>query len=87
MSDKNEIVKISTEELRSIVSDEMNNCLSKLGIDSENWSEHQKDNAYIRKARLTSDKMGTVFIRTSLGLVITGSLSMLILGVKSYFNR
>jgi len=82
-----EVVRISTEELREIVSDEMNNCLSKLGIDTDNWTEHQKDNAYVRKARKTSEKIGTAVIRTSAGLLITGALSMVILGVKSYFNQ
>jgi len=82
-----ELVRISTEELREIVSDEMNSCLSKLGIDTDNWTEHQKDNAYIRKARIASDKIGTAVIRTSAGLLITGILSMVFLGVKSYFNQ
>lgn len=88
MSDKCEetYIKISTEDLRQIISDEMNECLMRLGIDTKDWAEHQKDSAYIRKARQTSDKIGSMIMKTAIGIFVTGLLSMLVLGIKSYLN-
>ena len=88
MSNKCEekFVKISTDDLRQIISDEMNDCLVKLGIDPNDWAEHQKDSAYLRKARTTSEKMGAAIIKTTLGLVVVGFISMILLGVKTYFG-
>ncbi len=88
MGDKCEekYVKISTADLRQVVSDEMNDCLNKIGIDPNDWAEHQKDSIYLRKARTTSEKIGTVIIKTTIGVIVVGFISMVILGVKAYFG-
>jgi len=88
MGDKCEekFIKISTDDLRQIVSDEMNDCLNKLGIDPDDWAEHQKDSIYLRKARTTSEKVGAAIMKTTLGLFVVGFVSMLVLGVKTYFG-
>ena len=88
MGDKCEekYVKISTDDLRQVVSDEMNDCLNKLGIDPNDWAEHQKDSIYLRKARTTSEKVGTFIIRTTVGVLVVGFISMILLGVKTYLG-
>lgn len=88
MGDKCEekFIKISTDDLRQIISDEMNGCLNKLGIDPDDWAEHQKDSVYLRKSRVTSEKVGTALIRSSVGLFLLGFVTMMVLGVKTYFG-
>lgn len=88
MGDKREekFIKISTDDLRQIISDEMSGCLNKLGIDPNDWAEHQKDSIYLRKARTTSEKIGTALIRSSVGLFLLGIVTTVVLGVKTYFG-
>lgn len=79
-------VKISTDDLRQIISDEMNGCLNKLGIDPDDWAEHQKDSVYLRSARQTSDKIGTAIIRSTVGVFLLGIATAIVIGVKTYFG-
>lgn len=58
-------------------------CLVELGIDVADPIEVQKDLAFLREHRLTSEKMGLVVKVTAISIFLTGIVSMIYVGVKT----
>ncbi|WP_221800518.1 hypothetical protein [Oceanobacter mangrovi] len=59
-----------------------NTALTRLGFDVENHLEAQKDQAFVRSQRKASEQISTVTRRTLIGLVITGLVSLLVVGIQ-----
>ncbi|WP_299594337.1 hypothetical protein [uncultured Microbulbifer sp.] len=59
--------------------------LTKLGIDISDVHETQKDFAYLRGQRQTSDQVGVWTRRIMLGFVLTSAGTLLVTGIKTAF--
>ncbi|MFA0810849.1 hypothetical protein [Microbulbifer epialgicus] len=60
--------------------------LQKLGMDTENVFETQKDLAHLRRQRLASDQVEALGKRILLGIFITGLVGTLVAGLKVALN-
>ena len=58
-------------------------CLVELGMDVADPIEVQKDLAFLREHRITSEKMGLAVKISAIGLFLTGVTSMIYVGVKT----
>ncbi|WP_299940120.1 hypothetical protein [uncultured Microbulbifer sp.] len=60
--------------------------LQKLGMDTENVREMQKDFAHLRQQRLASDQVGAWTRRILLGIFISSLVGTLVAGIKAGLN-
>ncbi|WP_444901695.1 hypothetical protein ACJJIG_21195 [Microbulbifer sp. SSSA007] len=60
--------------------------LQKLGVDTENILEMQKDFAHLRRQRVASDQVGVWTKRIVLGIVLSGLFATLWAGFKAALN-
>ena len=65
----------------------VNNVLQKLGIDPDNFRESQADFAHLRKQRLASEQIGKLATRALITIFLTGLCSVIVLGLKEFFNK
>lgn len=59
-------------------------CLVELGIDVADPIEVQKDQAFLRDHRLASEKLGMTAKIIAMGVVITGALGLLWVGINNH---
>ena len=57
------------------------------GIDATHPIEVQKDFAYLRGARSASESVGPVVRRTLIGLFVTGTLALLVIGYQTWLGK
>lgn len=83
--------ELSPKELEAIASNAaekaVNNVLQKLGIDPEKFQESQADFAHLRKQRLASEQIGKLAARALITIFFTGLCSVVVLGLKDFFNK
>lgn len=83
--------ELSQKELEAIASNAaekaVNNVLQKLGIDPDKFQESQADFAHLRKQRLASEQIGKLAARALITIFFTGLCSVVVLGLKDFFNK
>lgn len=83
-------IELTTEELRFIMEETSKRAceqmLTAIGVDTRNPVEMQKDLAYIRNLRMTTDAISKKGILTLVAMVATGIGAALWLGIKGFLN-
>jgi len=85
------VTDISKQEMEAIASNAaekaVTDVLEKLGLDASNIRESQADFAHLRKQRLASEQIGKLAARALITIFFTGLFSVVVLGLKDFFNK
>lgn len=73
---------LTKEDAKMIVKE----TLIALGVDMENPIEFQADAQFVRKLRRTHERVGIKVIATGIGLIMTGSVTLLVIGFVSWIK-
>ena len=83
-----ELTKQELEAIAAAVAEKaVNNVLQKLGIDPDKFQDSQADFAHLRKQRLASEQIGKLATRVLITIFFTGLCSVVVLGLKDFFNK
>lgn len=82
--DRETVLEIK-EVVREAVAEAVPETLLTMGIDPDQPLEMQKDFVYLRDWRLTSEAIKKKGILAAVGLMVTGGLGAMYLGLKHYF--
>tara|TARA_R100001594_G_scaffold147687_1_gene201160 strand:+ start:384 stop:641 length:258 start_codon:yes stop_codon:yes gene_type:complete len=74
------------ELIRDVVSKTVDETLQKMGLNTEEIYEAQKDFMYLREQRRLHEKISFRVRFVIVGFVVTGALALLILGIKTAFG-
>jgi|TARA_R100000234_G_C4939662_1_gene152338 hypothetical protein len=77
------MVEMSDEKVRDIVVKTVDETLQKMGLNPDEIYEAQKDFMYLREQRKLHDKISFRVRFVLVGFIVTGALTLLILGVKT----
>ena len=77
------MVEMSDEKVRDIVVKTVAETLQKMGLNPDEIYEAQKDFMYLREQRKLHDKISFRVRFVLVGFIVTGALTLLILGVKT----
>ena len=77
------MVEMSDEKVRDIVVKTVDETLQKMGLNPDEIYEAQKDFMYLREQRKLHDKISFRVRFVFVGFIVTGALTLLILGVKT----
>jgi len=77
------MVEMSDEKVRDIVVKTVDETLQKMGLNPSEIYEAQKDFMYLREQRKLHDKISFRVRFVLVGFIVTGALTLLILGVKT----
>lgn len=69
-------------DIRKIVADTVKETLTKLGVDTENPLEYQKDQAFVRSWRNSSEAVKRQGIITAIGIITTGLVGLVWMALK-----
>lgn len=61
--------------------------LAEMGMDMSDPAEMQRDFVYLRRQRVTTERIGVGMRLALLGGLLSGGLAMLWLGIKAAFNQ
>lgn len=75
--------QLRDEEIEAVV----RKTLISLGIDLDDPIEHQADAQFVRKLRQAHERIGVKAIATLVGVLITGSISLVIVGAIALFKQ
>jgi len=64
-----------------------NNALARMGFDTENHLEAQKDMAFLRQQRQASEQVARVVRRSLIGLAVTGLISLVTVGIQHSLGK
>lgn len=78
---------MTEEEVRSIVRETVHETLEHLGVEYEKPLEMQEDFAFMRAWRQSADKVRERGISTAVGVLITGAIALLWLGVQKVLEH
>ena len=70
-------------EVKEIVSKTVDETLAKMGLNSEEIYEAQKDFMYLREQRKLHEKISLRVRFIIIGFIISGAIALLVLGVKT----
>jgi len=82
VTDQNEVVQLTKDELKEIVKDTVHETLTGVGIESSDPIEMQKDFNHLREWRLVVNDVRKKSILTVCGLLLTGVLAFIWIGFK-----
>ena len=71
------------KEVKDIVSKTVDETLAKMGLNSEEIYEAQKDFMYLREQRKLHEKISLRVRFIIIGFIISGAIPLLVLGLKS----
>lgn len=74
---------MTDEDARAIV----RATLVEMGVDLSNPADMQRDFVYLRRQRITTERIGIGVRLALVGTLISGGLAMLVLGIKAAFNH
>jgi len=73
--------------VKKAAEDGTNNALARLGFDTENHLDAQKDMAFLRQQRQASEKVAVVIRHSLIGVAISGMVSLIVIGVQHALNK
>ena len=74
---------MTENEVKEIVSKTVDEPLAKMGLNSEEIYEAQKDFMYLREQRKLHEKISLRVRFIIIGFIISGAIALLVLGVKT----
>ena len=74
---------MTENEVKEIVSKTVDETLAKMGLNSEEIYEAQKDFMYLREQRKLHEKISLRVRFFIIGFIISGAIALLVLGVKT----
>ena len=74
---------MTENEVKEIVSKTVDDTLAKMGLNSEEIYEAQKDFMYLREQRKLHEKISLRVRFIIIGFIISGAIALLVLGVKT----
>ena len=74
---------MTEHEVKEIVSKTVDETLAKMGLNSEEIYEAQKDFMYLREQRKLHEKISLRVRFIIIGFIISGAIALLVLGVKT----
>ena len=74
---------MTENEVKQIVSKTVDETLAKMGLNSEEIYEAQKDFMYLREQRKLHEKISLRVRFIIIGFIISGAIALLVLGVKT----
>ena len=74
---------MTEKEVKEIVSKTVDETLAKMGLNSEEIYEAQKDFMYLREQRKLHEKISLRVRFIIIGFIISGAIALLVLGVKT----
>jgi|TARA_R100000700_G_C3175987_1_gene150897 hypothetical protein len=74
---------MTENEVKEIVSKTVDETLAKMGLNSEEIYEAQKDFMYLREQRKLHEKISLRVRFIIIGFIISGAIALLVLGVKT----
>ena len=74
---------MTENEVKKIVSKTVDETLAKMGLNSEEIYEAQKDFMYLREQRKLHEKISLRVRFIIIGFIISGAIALLVLGVKT----
>ena len=84
-------MELNAESLEKLVKkaaeDGTNNALMRLGFDTENHLDAQKDMAFLRQQRQASEQVAVVVRRSLIGLFISGAVTVMVIGAQHALNK
>lgn len=78
---------LDEKEVRLIVEETVKTTLANLGITIDDPREVQKDLIHLREWRLTLQKVRNQSMVSALGIIVTGVLGALFLGIRELLKR
>jgi len=76
------VVQLTEAQLKDLMEDAVNDALLKLGVDSQNPIEMQKDFQHLREWREATAAMQKRGLLVVVGVIVTGGCAALWLGLK-----
>ncbi|MCD8522567.1 MAG: hypothetical protein LRY66_06040 [Saccharospirillaceae bacterium] len=73
--------------VKKAAEDGTNNALMRLGFDTENHLDAQKDMAFLRQQRQASEQVAVVVRRSLIGLFISGAVTVMVIGAQHALNK
>lgn len=83
MPQKSDPVMLSTDQLRAIVREEFDHALTRMGFDTSEPVESQKDLQFVREWRTSAEGIKKKTLMTIVTLVVTGAAGLLWAGFKA----
>ena len=74
---------MTENEVKEIVSKTVDETIAKMGLNSEEIYEAQKDFMYLREQRKLHEKISLRVRFIIIGFIISGAIALLVLGVKT----
>ena len=74
---------MTENEVKEIVSKTVDETLAKMGLNSEEIYEAQKDFMYLREQRKLHEKISLRVRFIIIGFILSGAIALLVLGVKT----
>lgn len=82
----NVTVTLTEAQLRDLIQQTIQQTLTTVGVDASDPRKMQQDFIHLREIREAGEAMKKKTQFTLLGLFITGAVSALVVGLKSYFK-
>ena len=73
---------MTEEEIKKLVADTVKQTLTQLGIEQDKPLEYQKDMAFVRSWRTSSEAVKRQSMLTATGIIITGFIALIWLAIK-----
>jgi len=77
---------MTSEEAKAIAkaaaTEAVHGAFQRLGVDEDDWTEVQRDMAFIRSWRQSSDAVKRQGLLTAIGIIVAGGLGLIWLAVK-----
>lgn len=86
MSERRENITLTRDELQSVVQEGVHEALIQLGIEVDEIHQMQRDFLFLRELRETHERVKSKGLLILVGTVIAGAVTLLILGLRSWFN-
>ena len=80
-------ITLSKDDLEELVEEIVTKTLVQSGLDASDSLANQADFRFTRQMRLTHESIKSKAIVTTVGLVITGGLALIVMGVVSYLHK
>lgn len=80
-------VSMSSEDFQHLVAETVKQTLIQLGIDHSNPIEMQQDFQHLRSWRKAGQELRSKGLVAALGIFLTGTVSLILLGLKDWFSK
>lgn len=81
-----ERASLSAQDVSSLVAQAVRQTLIQLGVDAQNPLEMQRDFQYLRQWRKAQAELKTKGLLALLGIVLSGFIGLLLLGIRDWFR-